>query len=171
MCGHSSTEWPRQVRLSVCTITKNALSASVSTIRAGEQGGRPPRLCGSPRIYAGEGALYRSFEKHFRRGRGGERELQIPFDFAQGRLSASSDFLSGLLVPVNLMRLSSKNAAYIVVDESSVVGNPEFDGMTKERAALTSAAGTEGWTERRRLSAIFTRLDGPQGHDSSAKES
>jgi hypothetical protein len=27
---------------------------------------------------------------------------------------------------VDFMRLSSKKAAYVVVDESSVVGNPEF---------------------------------------------
>jgi hypothetical protein len=37
--------------------------------------------------------------------------------------SASSDFLSGLVVSVDLMRLSLLKAA---VDESSVVGNPEF---------------------------------------------
>ena len=36
------------------------------------------------------------------------------------------DFLSGLVAAVNLMRLSSKKAAYVVVYESSVVGNPEF---------------------------------------------
>jgi hypothetical protein len=36
------------------------------------------------------------------------------------------DFLSGLVVSVNLMRLSSKKAAYVVVFESGVVGNPEF---------------------------------------------
>jgi hypothetical protein len=36
------------------------------------------------------------------------------------------DFLSGLVVSVNLMRLSSKKAAYVVVDESREVGNPEF---------------------------------------------
>jgi hypothetical protein len=36
------------------------------------------------------------------------------------------DFLSALVVPVNLMRLSSEKAAYVVVFESSVVGNPEF---------------------------------------------
>ena len=36
------------------------------------------------------------------------------------------DFLSGLVVSVNFMRLSLKKAAYVVVDESSVVGNPEF---------------------------------------------
>jgi hypothetical protein len=32
------------------------------------------------------------------------------------------------------MRLSSEKAAYVVVDESSVVGNPESDEMTKGRA-------------------------------------
>jgi hypothetical protein len=36
------------------------------------------------------------------------------------------DFLSSLIFSVNLMRLSSKKAAYVVVFESSVVGNPEF---------------------------------------------
>ena len=36
------------------------------------------------------------------------------------------DFLSGLVVSVNLVRLSLKKAAYVAVDESSVVGNPEF---------------------------------------------
>jgi hypothetical protein len=35
------------------------------------------------------------------------------------------DFLSGFVVSVSLMRLSSKKAAYVVVDESNVVGNPE----------------------------------------------
>jgi hypothetical protein len=36
------------------------------------------------------------------------------------------DFLSGLVALVNFMRLSLKKAAYLAVDESSVVGNPEF---------------------------------------------
>jgi len=49
---------------------------------------------------------------------GREGELQIP------RLPP--DFLSGLVVSVNFMRLSSKKAAYVVVGESTVVGNPEF---------------------------------------------
>ena len=48
----------------------------------------------------------------------GERELQIP------RLPP--DFLSDLVDSVNIMRLSSKKAAYVVVSETSVVGNPEF---------------------------------------------
>jgi hypothetical protein len=30
------------------------------------------------------------------------------------------------VVSVDFLRLSSKKAAYVVVDESSVVGNPEF---------------------------------------------
>jgi hypothetical protein len=29
------------------------------------------------------------------------------------------------------MRLSLEKAAYVVVDESSVIGNPESDGMTR----------------------------------------
>ena len=37
----------------------------------------------------------------------------------------SPDFLSGLVALVNFMRLSLKKAAYVAVDESSVVGNPE----------------------------------------------
>jgi len=49
---------------------------------------------------------------------GREGELQIP------RLPP--DFLSGLVVSVDFVRLSSKKAACVVVDESSVVGNPEF---------------------------------------------
>jgi hypothetical protein len=48
----------------------------------------------------------------------GKGTLQVP------RLPP--DFLSGLVASVNLMRLSSKKAAYVVVLESSVVGNPEF---------------------------------------------
>jgi hypothetical protein len=35
------------------------------------------------------------------------------------------DFLSGLVASVNFMRLSLKKAAYVAVDESSVLGNPE----------------------------------------------
>ncbi len=34
-------------------------------------------------------------------------------------------------------------------------------GMTKGRAALTLVAVTEGWTEGRRLFAIFISLRGP----------
>jgi hypothetical protein len=40
--------------------------------------------------------------------------------------SASSGFPVWLVVSVDFMRLSSKKAAYVVVGESSVVGNPEF---------------------------------------------
>ena len=36
------------------------------------------------------------------------------------------DFLSDLVVSVNIIRLSSKKAAYVVASESSVRGNPEF---------------------------------------------
>jgi hypothetical protein len=35
------------------------------------------------------------------------------------------DFLSDLVASVNFMRLSLLKAAYVAVDESSVVGNPE----------------------------------------------
>ncbi len=47
-----------------------------------------------------------------------ERELQVP------RLPP--DFLSGFVISVNLVRLSLKKAAYVAVDECSVVGNPEY---------------------------------------------
>ena len=45
-------------------------------------------------------------------------ELQVP------RLPP--EFLSGLVASVNLVRLSLKKAAYVVVLEICVVGNPEF---------------------------------------------
>jgi hypothetical protein len=35
-------------------------------------------------------------------------------------------FLSGLAASVNIMRLSLLKAAYVVLDESSLVGNPEY---------------------------------------------
>jgi hypothetical protein len=50
--------------------------------------------------------------------RGSRGTLQVP------RLPP--DFLSGLVESVNLVRLSLKKAAYVAVEESSVVGNPEF---------------------------------------------
>jgi hypothetical protein len=40
--------------------------------------------------------------------------------------SASSGFPVRLSGFGDIMRLSSKKAAYVVLDESSVVGNPEF---------------------------------------------
>jgi hypothetical protein len=49
---------------------------------------------------------------------GGERALQVP------RLPP--DFPSGLVLSMDFMRLSLLKAAYVAVDESSVVGNPEF---------------------------------------------
>jgi hypothetical protein len=48
----------------------------------------------------------------------GKGALQIP------RLPP--DFLSSFVAPVKAMRLSSEKAAYVVADESSAVGNPEF---------------------------------------------
>jgi hypothetical protein len=49
---------------------------------------------------------------------GSRGALQIP------RLA--TDFLPGLVASVNFMGLSLKKAAYVAVDQSSVVGNPEF---------------------------------------------
>jgi hypothetical protein len=46
------------------------------------------------------------------------------------------DFLSSFVAPVNVMRLSSKKATYVVVDERSVVGNPEFARDDKVEAGL-----------------------------------
>jgi hypothetical protein len=43
-----------------------------------------------------------------------------------GKRTAGPSAASGFPVRLNLMRLSSKKAAYVVVDESIVVGNPEF---------------------------------------------
>jgi len=45
------------------------------------------------------------------------------------------------------MRLSSKKAAYVVVDESSVVGNPEFARDDKLRVAAHLGSGGGGGTE------------------------
>jgi hypothetical protein len=42
--------------------------------------------------------------------------------------------------------------------------------MTKGRAALTSAAVTEGWTQRPQVFAIFIPLVGSQAHDNSSKD-
>ena len=52
-----------------------------------------------------------------RRGPGGKRTADP---------SASSGFPVGVVVSVDLMRLSLEKAAYVVVYESGVVGNPEF---------------------------------------------
>jgi hypothetical protein len=49
---------------------------------------------------------------------GREGELRVP------RLPP--DFLSSFVVPIDLMRLSLLEAAYLAVDECRLVGNPEF---------------------------------------------
>jgi hypothetical protein len=79
------------------------------------------------------------------------KELQIP------RLPP--DFLSSLVASANLMRLSLEKAAYVVVVESSVVGNPESarDDKGGSGAQLCSRQG-DG--ESRRLSAISVQLEG-----------
>src|SRR5271168_2351564 len=53
-------------------------------------------------------------------------------------------FLSILVVSVNLMRLSSEKAAYVVVFESSVVGIRSSLGMTNSRAAGHLGMGEGG---------------------------
>jgi len=61
------------------------------------------------------------------RGRGWEREPQVPVRLRSGQaLDFAPDFLSGFVVSVNIMRLSLRKAAYVIVDENGVVGNPEF---------------------------------------------
>ena len=64
-----------------------------------------------------------------------QRKLQIP------RLPP--DFLSDSVVSVNIMRLSSKKAAYMVALEICVVGNPEFarDDKGEGSARLSSRYG------------------------------
>jgi len=66
------------------------------------------------------------------------------------------DFLSTLVVSVNLMRLSSEKAAYVVVSENSVLGNPEFarDDKGEDNAHLDSSY--RGWTEPRILRKVHT---------------
>jgi hypothetical protein len=74
----------------------------------------PERICGAPLDQANSAAFKPSpFAVAFRKG-----AQQVP------RLPP--DFLSGLVVSVNRMRLSLEKAAYVVVFESTVVGNPEF---------------------------------------------
>jgi hypothetical protein len=45
------------------------------------------------------------------------------------------------------MRLSLKKAAYVAVDESSVVGNPEFARDDKWRVVTFIKGRQIGWTE------------------------
>ena len=55
------------------------------------------------------------------------------------------DFLSGLVASVNLMRLSSKKAAYVVVLEICVVGNPEFAPNEQPGLATQSEVSVMRW--------------------------
>jgi hypothetical protein len=56
------------------------------------------------------------------------------------------DFLSGLVVSVDLMRLSLEKAAYVAVFESSVVGNPESGRDEKVEGGAHLGSGGGGWT-------------------------
>jgi hypothetical protein len=58
------------------------------------------------------------------------------------------DFLSGVVSLVNCMRLSLKKAAYVAVDESSVVGNPEYARDDKWRVVTFIRGCQIGWTEK-----------------------
>ena len=93
----------------------------------------------------------------------GKREPQIP------RLPP--DFLSGSVASVNFMRLSLKKAAYVAVDESSVVGNPEFarDDKRGGQSSPQQPLPRDGQSGRR-LSGVFIPLGGPQAHDSSGRD-
>jgi hypothetical protein len=66
----------------------------------------------------------------------GGRELQVP------RLPP--DFLSGLVASVNFMRLSLRKAAYVALDESSVVGNSEFARDDKGEGGAHLSGGYRG---------------------------
>jgi nucleoside-diphosphate-sugar epimerase len=57
------------------------------------------------------------------------------------------DFLSGLVASVNLMRLSSKKAAYVVVVEICVVGNPEFARDDKGEGSVHLSSCYKGLRE------------------------
>jgi hypothetical protein len=89
-------------------------------------------------------------KKHFQEG---SAEPQIP------RLPP--DFLSGLVASVNFVRLSLKKAAYVAVDESSVVGNPEFARDDKRGGQrLPPQPLPRDGRSCRRVSAIFIALVG-----------
>jgi hypothetical protein len=98
-----------------------------------------------------------------REGRGAPQVPRLP-----------PDFLSDSVVSVKLMRLSSKKAAYVAVDECRVVGNPEFaptarrgrrDDKGEGSAHLSS--GYRGWKEPQVI-CDFIPLGGPEAHGSSA---
>jgi hypothetical protein len=61
------------------------------------------------------------------------------------------DFLSGLVAPVNFMRLSLRKAAYVAVYGSSVVGNPECARDDKWRVVAFIKGRSIGWTEGRQV--------------------
>jgi hypothetical protein len=71
----------------------------------------------------------------------------------------SPNFLPGLVASANFMRLSLKKAAYVAVDESSVVGNPEYARDDKWRVVTFIRGCRIGWTEKQqqvpRLSQDF----------------
>ena len=67
----------------------------------------------------------------------GGKELQIP------RLPP--DFLSCSVTSVNLVRLSLKKAAYVVVFESSEVGNPEFAPNEQPGLATQAEVSVMRW--------------------------
>jgi hypothetical protein len=87
------------------------------------------------------------------------------------------DFLSGLVVSVDFMRLSSKKAAYVVVGENSVKGNPEFARDDKLEAGgppwhrrsgmdRTSTTETNPVSFARVLFNAFSKLRRPKGRSS-----
>jgi hypothetical protein len=51
------------------------------------------------------------------------------------------DFLSDLVVSIDIMRLSLLKATYVAVDESNVVGNPEFARDDKGGVVLPGGIG------------------------------
>jgi hypothetical protein len=78
-----------------------------------------------------------------REGRGAPQVPRLP-----------PDFLSDFVVSLKLMRLSSKKAAYVAVDEYRVVGNPEFARDDK------GEGGGAPWREWRWMDRVEKKLFG-----------
>ena len=75
------------------------------------------------------------------------------------------DFLSDLVASVNFMRLSLLKAAYVAVDESSVVANPECAPTARRGRrddkwrGVTFIRGRQiGWTEKNSRSLRYASL-------------
>src|ERR1700678_1611913 len=72
------------------------------------------------------------------------------------------DFLSGLVVSVDLVRLSLQKAAYVAVDECGVVGNPEFARDDKAEGSCIYSEQPDRM-DRRKIAGPSTALPGSPG--------